>query len=106
MKFSCPHYNMKLTDLEPQLLRLTGRTINPTNTLIDAQGVRFLCPTCIDNPHLIVCWFADRGVPPDAMPGPGRWRVSGYDVVDITITPSIRSSACGWQGLVTDGEVN
>jgi hypothetical protein len=96
---------MKLSDLEPRLVRhLTpeGRDgYRYVDTLAEAQGVHFLCP-CSEG-HGLLVYFRDRGVPDDAVPGPGRWTASGTSLEDLTLTPSI-SVRC-WHGFVIGGQV-
>jgi hypothetical protein len=70
--------------------------------------VMFQCPQCIDahgGGHYVQCWFRERGVPDDEMPGPGRWAASGTGLSDLTLTPSMHllGLGCGWHGFVTDG---
>ena len=78
-------------------------------TIATAQGVIFECPKC--GRHSILAWFRGRGVPADALPGPGRWTPSGSGFHDLTLTPSINldtpnapSDSCRWHGWVTGGE--
>ena len=96
---------MKLTDQEPQLVRLTAPGCHQdVATLAEAQGVEFLCP-CGD--HHILVWFRDRDVPSTEEPGPARWTVeSGTGLRDLTLSPSIHLlSGCKWHGFVRGGEV-
>jgi hypothetical protein len=82
------------------------RTINYVDTLAEASGVMFMCPQCKSKDgHMVVCWFRERGVPDDATPGPGRWAVTGEDITDLTLAPSVHLSGegCGWHGFVTNG---
>ena len=107
---------MKLTELEPQFLRIEPDGHYPyVSTLAEAQGIEFLCPKCFrehDGPagtHIVVVWFRDRGVPSDELPLPGRWGVSGSGFEDLSITPSISLEnstkvGCQWHGFVTNGE--
>jgi len=77
--------------------------------MAEAQGVSFLCPLCRD--HHILCWFKERGVPDDAVPGPGRWIARGTDANNITFDNDGNRSvlltppSCGAHFHVTDGEV-
>lgn len=124
---------MKLLDLSPQFVRheqtietwtrslpdgsieeVTGPREHHVyvDSLADAQGVYFLCPLCkqIDRQdkgvHMVLCWFADRGVPDDAYPLPGRWQVSGNGYDDLTLSPSahLTGPGCGWHGWVKGGD--
>ena len=84
-------------------------------TLADAQGVMFLCPKCYAEnggpvgTHMVLCWFAGRGVPEDEAPLPGRWNPSGTGIEDLTfVGPGAASvlltAGCCWHGFVRNGE--
>lgn len=89
----------------------------PVHSLTDAQGVRFLCPKCYAahggaiGTHSIICWSRSRGIPNDADPGPGRWKMDGTGLDDLTLNADAPSSArsiqlnggCAWHGYVTQG---
>jgi hypothetical protein len=100
---------MRLTELEPEWVADFGPlafTHEPL-TIDTAQGILFQSPT---DRFGILCWFRDRGVPDDAVPGPGRWKVTGTGFDDLTLWPSVDVSAGGkhpgrWHGWVRDGEV-
>lgn len=107
---------MKLSQLEPQFVTSPspGR-LQDVDTLAEAQGVMLLCPRCFERnggpvgTHSLLIWFRDRGVPPDATPGPGRWAASGSGYDDLTLSPSINletpdGHGCQWHGFVTNGE--
>lgn len=114
---------MKLLELEPMLYRLEiveGRQHHvPVARLEDAQGVRFLCPACfVTNggpigTHGVICWSRSRGVPDDAAPGPGRWKLDGTGLHDLTLNADPPATArsvkletgCMWHGHITNGEV-
>ncbi len=103
---------MTLADLEPKFVTTTdGRHIGKTDDFSRAQGVRFLCPQCFarnNGPvgtHMVLVWFADRGVPEAAKPLP-RWGASGSGYADLTISPSIDLKDGDWHGFVTHGEVS
>ena len=106
---------MKLTDLEPEFLRIKSETAIDTKieSLDDAQGVMFLCPVCFQanggnvGTHSVMCWFRDREVPDSQTPGPGRWTPSGTGFEDLSLTPSVLlpTAECAWHGWVTNGEV-
>lgn len=76
-----------------------------------AQGVAFLCPVCFvknNGPvgtEQVVCWFKDRGVPDDALPGPGRWTATGTSFADLTLSPSVNVDNGHWHGFIQGGEV-
>ena len=106
---------MRLADLEAALLRYESPTImGKVDDLTDAQGIRFLCPKCYaanNGPvgtHMVLCWFADRGVPAEASPGPGRWRPSGDSIETLSFvgpgaTSVFLQGGCGWHGFVLNG---
>ncbi len=110
----------RLRDLEAQLVRIAqedGRTVyRHVDMVNDAQGVSFLCPACYATnggkrgTHSVICWFADRGVPEDERPLPGRWVPSGTTIDDLTfIGPAAASvllqhAPCAWHGFVRNGE--
>ena len=122
---------MKLTDLEPEFLfgvsdhhfRRAGDRRHAVAHAVfedtpleeifagEAQGVLFYCPGCFaknEGPvgtERVLCWFKDKGVPPDELPGPGRWQVSGTGFDDLSLSPSINVDHGHWHGWVRNGEV-
>lgn len=90
----------------------------PVATIGEAQGVEFLCPKCFAanggsvGTHSVMCWSRSRGVPEDANPGPGRWKLDGTGIDDLTLNADPPSRArsvalkggCSWHGFVTNGE--
>lgn len=115
-------------DLEPRFLRLgteydkvQGYHVThhyEVDSITEAQGVMFLCPKCFfDNggrigTHMVVCWSAARGIPDEVRPGPGRWKLEGSKLEDLTLgkengkSRSIQiGGTCGWHGYVTNGIV-
>lgn len=114
---------MRLRELDPQLLRRevadVGVNLPYVDRLEDAQGISFLCPACfVKNggkvgTHQVICWSRSRGVPEDARPGPGRWKLVGTSIDDLTLDadpPSTQRSVqltggCNWHGHITNGEV-
>lgn len=81
---------VRLCDLDAKLVKLTERGWMNVDTLAEAQGLMFLCPTCFvlnrgrAGTHSGLCWFKDRGVPDEQVPLPGRWIPSGTSIDDIT----------------------
>jgi hypothetical protein len=91
---------MKIGHLQPLFLK---RQQNPTgegdaisyvvvDNIGDADGLDMLCPKCLFNNkgeragvHSIICW--DPKVAPDVDPGPGRWRLEGTGMSDLTLGP-------------------
>lgn len=114
---------MRLTELEPALVRREVRDGQvyhvPVASVADAQGVQFLCPACFVangcavGTHMVLCWSRSRGIPDDAQPGPGRWRVDGTSLADLTLNADppqeqrsvLLQGGCGAHFHVTDGEV-
>lgn len=85
------------------------------DTLAEANGIMFLCPKCYtDNggpvgTHRIICWFANHGIPDDAVPGPGRWNVQCTCIDDLSfVGPGANSVkltvGCMWHAYVTNGD--
>jgi hypothetical protein len=111
---------VKMRHLQAQFLRYEmtpeGATHQRVDTIEEAQGVRFLCPKCFKKnsgpigTHSVVCWSRSRGTPNDAFPGPGRWKLEGTHIGDLTLaaepgqTRSVHlMGGCGWHGFVTKG---
>lgn len=114
---------MKLTELEPQFLRYEamhcGVSYHEVDTIVEAQGIVFLCPTCFEKnsgpvgTHMVLCWSRSRGVPDNATPGPGRWKLDGTDYNDLSLNadpPGEQRSVqfqigCNAHFHVTNGEI-
>lgn len=99
---------MRLKVLDAHFIRMiTFNKIERVRTLEEAQGIMFLCPRCFEEnggafgTHNTICWFRDRGVPDEVMPGPGRWAVAGTSLIDLTLSPSVNNSC--WHGFVQHG---
>ncbi len=100
---------MRLTELDPRWISVTGR---------HGQGVSFECPHCRDS--YLGVWFAN---PIDGGPPIGEkerthtdkngrvrvnplWTRQGDTFETLTLTPSIDVSEAGhWHGFITNGEV-
>ena len=121
---------MKLAQLEPEFLRREERPDHvyfvPVATIAEAQGVQFLCPKCFVakggpiGTHGVICWSRSAGVPDSAEPGPGRWRLVGSSLEDLSLMeePGFSRSVAlkceclepdgkpgaGWHGYITNGE--
>lgn len=109
---------VKLTDLEPQFLKITELTedgwkrCRTDATFIDCDGVSFLCPLCWTRnegsmgTHSVICWKPH--VPAHVTPGPGRWNHTGSCFADLSLVAGSSSvwlkGGCGWHGFITDGE--
>jgi hypothetical protein len=108
---------MKLTELEPQFLRveIPLKTRRHEDAFAAAQGIRFRCPKCfranggLVGTHQVICWFLGRGVDPAEPPTPGRWVATGSGYADLTLSAPSSSIAlqggCAWHGYVQNGEV-
>lgn len=114
---------MRLLDLAARFLRWEKRADGHTyhvrvETMAEAQGIEFLCPQCFAanggavGTHRVVCWSRSRGVPEDARPGPGRWKLDGTSLADLTLNADPPATArsvqlnggCNWHGHVTNGD--
>lgn len=108
--------SFRLSELEGELLRLNSdRTMSRVDSLCEAHGLFFLCPKCFAEnggnvgTHGVLCWFADRGVPDDLDPRPGRWHPFGTTIEDISfggpVSFSVQlTSGCMWHGFIVGGE--
>lgn len=121
---------MKLRDLEARFIKRTVTEVDPTKfvdgmlspsgrrvqyatvqTLLEADGVMFKCPLCVNtkHPHQVTCWFTGK-VPDDADPKSGRWNPQGTGLDDLTFVPGKKTQSvqllggCNWHGFVTNGE--
>src|SRR5579872_5593186 len=109
---------MKLTDLDAHFVRWEGAgRFRRVETLTEATSVKFLCPKCFAanggpvGTHAVICWSESAGTPPEATPGPGRWKLDGSTLDDLTLNADpprgARSVAlnggCAWHGFVTNG---
>jgi len=97
---------MRLIELDASFRRYSATGLGKAEGFADAQGVLFECPMP-DHSHMILLWFADRGVPAEAEPV-ARWQASGTGLDDLTLHPSVnaqvRDPTC-WHGWVTNGEI-
>lgn len=110
-----------LTELKARFLRYEERSDGvhyvTVDWLVEAQGLYLLCPKCFEKlggpvgTHSIICWSETAGTPSYASPGPGRWRMVGYDLSDLSLMEepgrsrsiALTGSGCGWHGYVTNG---
>lgn len=106
-----------LRDLEAKFIRTTpdGHYVVPT--LMEAQGVRFLCPKCFMankgpvGTHMVICWSRSRGTPEDRDPKPGRWSLHGTSIDDLHLEGDPVGGArsiqllcgCNWHGFINHG---
>lgn len=112
---------MRLSELQPTFLRLldaAGTRWQQQDEIADAQGLHFLCPVCFKTnggavgTHSVVCWSRSAGVPDDLSPGPGRWRITGTGLHDVSLMEEpghtrsvLLHDGCGAHFFVTNGEV-
>lgn len=111
-----------LIELESEFLRVDRSGERETwvtvQTKAEAHGVMFLCPKCFAanggavGTHSVICWSRSAGAPDDATPGPGRWKMDGGSLADLTLNADPPSGArsvaltggCKWHGFVTNGK--
>ncbi len=101
---------MKLTKENATLYRCDGEdsinrhSMSKVETVAEASGIMFDCPV-VGHGHSIMVYFAAHGTalvaPPGWEPLP-RWQVTGKDISDITITPSINLDVVS-EGCVSCG---
>jgi hypothetical protein len=112
---------VKLADLEPHFLKILSEDTYQYAgvSFSEAQGVQFLCPVCfVTNggaigTHFVLCWSRSRGTPEHFKPGPGRWKLDGTGLADLTLNAdppatarSVRlSGGCNAHFCVTNGEI-
>lgn len=104
---------MRLVDLRPKFItydeRGGGIFHHDVLTIGEAQGVDFMCPKCVNgHGHHVICW--SPAVPDHAQPGPGRWRLEGTGLEDLSLVGAAQSSVqlmagCMAHFHVTNGEV-
>ncbi len=112
----------KLTDLDAKFIRYERRDGHQyfvfVKTIEEAQGVEFLCPKCFAinggavGTHAVICWSRSRGIADDVDPGPGRWKLDGTSLDDLTLNADPPSGArsvqlnggCAWHGFVINGD--
>ena len=88
---------MLLKELEASFLSIKNeREFWPVDTLQEADGVWFLCPSCyIRNQggrgtHGVIYWRTH--VPEEIEPGPVRWSFAGTGIDDLTLHPQNTNS--------------
>lgn len=109
---------MKLTELEPKFLKIeSAGHYRIVDTLAEADGISFLCPTCFAKnkgavgTHSIICW--QPHVDPNLNPKPGRWKFKGTGYQDLSLDNSpnhassvwLQGAGCGAHFHVINGEI-
>jgi len=83
------------------------------DTIDEADGVMFLCPTCFETnrgpvgTHQVLCWRPR--VPDGIKPGPGRWEFLGAGLENLSLRAGSSSilldSPCKAHFFVEDGAI-
>lgn len=124
---------MRLTELEPQFVKLDFRTETWTirkedgtsaektgpreyhvfvDKPSDADGIWFLCPKCFSERgkigcHSVICWSPK--VPGNIEPSPGRWNLVGTGYNDLSLIANPTSvkleGGCNAHFTVSNGQV-
>lgn len=105
---------MKLTDLEPEFLKVIDeKTRQTVDTIEEADGIDFLCPKCFkDNggnvgTHHVLCWKPQ--VPQTVSPKPGRWNMLGKGFDDLTLKAGsssvVLNGGCCAHFFIREGEI-
>lgn len=106
--------------LDAEFLVITDRnTFRRQPEKAGAHGVKFLCPKCFASnggpvgTHSVICWSRSAGTPEDMEPKPGRWKMDGTGLLDLTLNGDqpggggARSvqllGGCGWHGFINAG---
>lgn len=80
-----------LRELEATFLRIVDhKTWECVDSIVEADGISFLCPQCFDDPpvgpvgcHMVICW--DPKVDQTHDPKPGRWELRGTGIDDLSL---------------------
>lgn len=106
---------MKLNELEPEFIKITGDAIERiAENITEADGILFLCPLCFQNngnsnigTHSVLCW--QPHVPQDRDPKPGRWKFEGTGINDLTLVAGSSSillnGGCAAHFFIRNGEI-
>ena len=107
---------MKLTDLEPQFLKvMSEHEFKCVDDIKDADGIMFLCPVCFKKNnddsgrgvHSINCW--QPHVPQNIHPILGRWNFLGTGYNDLTLkngsSSVLLNGGCNAHFWITNGEI-
>ncbi len=101
------------------LVIIEANTFRRQAKMAGAQGVKFLCPKCFATnrgpvgTHSVICWSRSAGTPEEMQPGPGRWKMDGSGISDLTLNGDaiggggarsvLLTSGCGWHGFINSG---
>lgn len=103
---------MRLVELEPAYLKIVDeRTFRHVGvTRAEADGLMLWCPKCQGDrakAHPIICW--QPHVPQTWDPKPGRWRIEGAGVDDLSLVAGSSSvlilGGCAAHFFVRDGAI-
>jgi hypothetical protein len=105
---------MRLTELEPEFLKIDGNSYRPVQTPQEADGIDFLCPVCFAankgnvGTHHIICWKPQ--VPQTVSPVPGRWNILGSGFADLTLQAGsssvlLRTAPCRAHFFIEKGQI-
>jgi len=100
---------LKLTDLDPHLLKQTSRlSFECTDDIGEAAGLALQCPACHwssghggdDTSHMVVLWG-----------DPARWQFVGHDYKDLSmmagrVTVAMTAGACSARFYIKNGKVD
>ena len=104
--------------LDAEFLAITDRnTFRRQPEMAGAHGVKFLCPKCYATnggpvgTHSVICWSRSAGTPEEMEPKPGRWKMDGPGLSDLTLNAEPPGTArsvqllggCNWHGFINDG---
>jgi hypothetical protein len=109
---------VRLNEIQPQFIvpRVDSqkrRLIVNVDHIVDAKGIRFLCPKCFaanggpKGTHQVICWSPD--VDCSWSPGPGRWSLHGSGYDDLSLVAGSSSvqlnGGCNAHFFVTGGAI-
>lgn len=104
---------MKLAELDPEFLKIEGTSFLRVESISEADGIMFQCPTCFlknGGPigvHSIICWRPK--VPQTIPPVPGRWEFQGSGINDLTLVAGSSSiliqGACNAHFFIKAGAI-
>ena len=88
--YGWPYREGRSVTTETMLSKMIFSNIHPhVDTIEEAHGILFLCPQCYQTnggavgTHRVICWGPD--VSQDFEPKPGRWKLIGTGMDDLTL---------------------